>query len=121
MARGRPRDVELERGWRKRMDRWGRVGDTIGEFCRGEGVSESAFYFWRRELSRRDRTAQRPRRPARGDTGHVFLPVTIRNPSWMQSLDIEIELPDGTVIRGTGEASPERLGQVAAALRGQAC
>jgi hypothetical protein len=114
MATGRPRDEVRAQRWRERIERWELSGLTVRAFCRKAGLSQGTFFYWRRALAQRSagpaaKAAALPR----------FVPVTIR-PS-PHSPDIEIQLPDGTVIRGTGEATPERLGQVAAALRAAAC
>jgi transposase-like protein len=47
------RDAHKERHWRDIVKRQGQSGGTVRDFCHGEGVKESAFYWWRRELSRR--------------------------------------------------------------------
>ena len=47
------REARKERYWREIVKRQGQSGGTVREFCRREGVQESAFYWWRRELSRR--------------------------------------------------------------------
>ena len=47
------RDAKKERYWRDIVQRQGQSGDSITAYCRREGVQESAFYWWRRELSRR--------------------------------------------------------------------
>jgi transposase len=47
------RDARKERYWQDIVKRQGRSGESIKAYCRREGVTESAFYWWRRELSRR--------------------------------------------------------------------
>jgi transposase len=47
------RDAHKERHWRDIVKRQERNGESIKAYCRREGVTESAFYWWRRELSRR--------------------------------------------------------------------
>lgn len=44
------RDRELERAWRRRVRAQRTSGLTVRVFCEWEGLPESAFYFWRREL-----------------------------------------------------------------------
>ena len=39
--------------WEEAMRRWKESGQSVRDFCRNEGVRESAFYFWRRELAQR--------------------------------------------------------------------
>ena len=47
------RDAKKERYWQDVVKRQGQSGGTVRDFCRREGMNESAFYWWRRELSRR--------------------------------------------------------------------
>ena len=66
MAKGANRDKGREARWRRIVDQHARSGLTIRQFCRDNDLTESAFYFWRRELQRRDRQRpQRRRRPVR--------------------------------------------------------
>lgn len=51
----RRRDPVKERFWRRVVRRRQRSGLTVREFCRDEGVAESSYHYWRRELARRDR------------------------------------------------------------------
>jgi len=41
------------------MRRWKEGGQAVRAFCRAEGLRKSAFYFWRRELTRRGQRAGR--------------------------------------------------------------
>lgn len=40
--------------WREHVAGWGRSGQSVREYCRAQGVTESGFHFWKRELKRRD-------------------------------------------------------------------
>lgn len=48
------RDKQKERFWRRALKRQTRGRETIRAFCEREGLAETAFHFWRRELARRD-------------------------------------------------------------------
>ena len=54
MAKGKERSKSKEAFWRRLIGRHERSGLTIREFCREHGQRETAFYFWRRELARRE-------------------------------------------------------------------
>ncbi len=90
------RDRGLEREWRQRMRARDTGGLTVRTFCELEGLAESAFYFWRRELQRRDvergdgrrhRTTRavessadrlaEPRRRPSSPAGPRFVPVVV--------------------------------------------
>ena len=45
-------DSQKLRYWEEVMRRWREGGQSVRAFCRAEGLRESAFYFWRRELTR---------------------------------------------------------------------
>src|SRR6516165_5990369 len=47
-------DAVKERKWRRVLERWRRSGLSIRAFCGAEGIGEHLFYWWRRELARRD-------------------------------------------------------------------
>ena len=53
VVKGKARDVELERRWRRIMGEQRRSGLTVREFCRRGGLAETSFHYWRRELRRR--------------------------------------------------------------------
>jgi transposase-like protein len=62
------RDRKKERVWRK-IIRGRRDGVSIRAYCRARGVKEATFYWWRRELARRDTV---------GPTA-AFVPVVLRD------------------------------------------
>jgi hypothetical protein len=68
MARGKVRDKSKEVFWRRTVRRQGQSGLTVRAFCREHELRETAFYFWRRELVRRE--AARPASVA-------FMPVRV--------------------------------------------
>ena len=49
---GRP---SREPYWRQVIARWKRSGLSVRAFCGAEGLNPMTFYWWRRELGRRDR------------------------------------------------------------------
>ena len=53
MAKGQ-RDAGREAYWRKMIASWRESGLGVRPFCRRERLKETALYFWRRELQRRD-------------------------------------------------------------------
>ena len=48
------RSPEKEAFWRKLLRRQRSSGQSVVQFCRQQGVSEAAFYHWKREIGRRD-------------------------------------------------------------------
>src|SRR5690349_849870 len=82
------RDPNKERRWRKIVRRWGE-GESVRTHCRKHGVNEASFYWWRRELARRDAA-----------TTTAFVPVMIEQPVAVQRVNgLVIELCGGRVLR----------------------
>lgn len=52
------RDLRKEQEWQERLQRWQQSGESVRAFCRREGLQESAFFAWRRELERRRQERQ---------------------------------------------------------------
>lgn len=121
--------------WRaglERAERTGRAAITVREFCRVRGLRESSFYFWRRELARREgnRTAGRGasrsasregNRTASPAPGAMFAPVTVRSPALPAAksallpaepaapIDLEIAGVTLRILPGFDEATLARL------------
>lgn len=100
---GRPRcGVDDFLAWQDRLEGQRDSGLSVEEFCQQEGVPRSTFYRWANQL--RDGAAQAvltaaKARPAAGKEHPVapshdakFLPISLAPP-------IEIEFPNGTVVR----------------------
>lgn len=58
----RGRDLKKESRWRKPVLAQQRSGQTVRQYCRENGLTESAFWFWKRELARRagEKPTRRP-------------------------------------------------------------
>ena len=133
MAKGANRDKGREARWRRIVGQHARSGLTIRQFCRDNDLTESAFYFWRCELQRRDR--QRPQRrrgpvrqgqdrqrgsmdaASRQPASATFVPVSISPQSRSQAADIEIVLPGGARVRVGSEVNRRALADVVAVLQ----
>ena len=115
---GRPRcglDDYLE--WQQRLESYRESGLSIEVFCVQEGVSRSTFHRWARQLRDgipewlKEEEAQREK----AETGEaVFLPITLK------ASPVEIELPNGGIVRlplGVGQAVLVEVIRAAGALR----
>lgn len=108
----RPRDPNLERAWRQRLERQSQSHLSISAFCARESVSSSSFHAWKRRLAAR----LSPARPV----SPLFVPLHLdtlphedgRSPRH----GIELELPHQVRLRFDSPPEPEWLGRVVAAL-----
>ena len=125
--------------WRKRLARHRSSAMSVRAFCRREGLAETAFYFWRREIALRDAesASQQQRRPgfvqllpggsAAGVAGPGTLapapPVAATVPAAAEVCSAAIELCLGgnrrLLIRDGFDAA--LLARVVAALEGMSC
>lgn len=55
--RVRRRDPAKERFWREALKAFAASGMSVRRFCRQRQLPETAFYFWRAEIGRRDGAA----------------------------------------------------------------
>lgn len=53
-GRGSHRDPVKEQFWRDALKRFAASGQSVREFCAARQLTETAFYFWRNEIRRRD-------------------------------------------------------------------
>lgn len=124
MAKRPVRDRGKEAFWRDTLRKQGRSGLTIRTYCRKHHLGESLFYFWRRELVRRD--AIRTQRP--------FVSVRVREEGRGSGRErdgvsrakdtggyLEIELVGGYRVSVSGPVDRQALRDVLAVLEGASC
>ena len=112
---GRRIDEQLWEGWRRRVARYEQWSGTVAAFCDREGVSAVAFYQWRRKLDGQfagGLTKPAGELPTSEETPR-FLPVRIAS----ATEPVEIELPNGVLVRVTVDAGRSLDAVLAAAAR----
>ena len=121
MAKGVSRDRRREAQWRRVVGEHGRSGLTVREFCRKSKLRESTFYFWRRELERRQ--AEQEQRPQTGPSAApAFVAVRVEEHSGTAADGrIVIELSGGRRVHVTPPVERQALADVLAVLEGHAC
>ena len=96
---GRVANSELASLWRNRVERQGRSGLSIVEYCRREGFSASNFHGWKRRLhASRSRVARKSKKrgqqrtsPSSPRGGFVQVPLTVES-------TIDVRFADGTIV-----------------------
>jgi hypothetical protein len=112
MGRVAARDLQKEAVWRRRLSRHAESGQSVRAWCRKHGVTETAFYWWRRELARRD---------AEGRAAS-FVPVHVTEaPARGCDWRIEIVLTDGRRVRVVDPVDGQALADVLDVLERRAC
>ena len=93
---GRKKNESAEVVWHDRLARFDRSDLTVKQFCRREGVSDAAFYQWRKRLKNSGRRAKATGKPAdnRVSSGEAFVPVSVSAPTFA-----EVDFPNGVRVR----------------------
>ncbi len=117
MTKRAKRCAERQANWEELMRGWQQSGQSVRQYCRAAGLRESAFYFWRGELARRNRqppagSSSRPQvRPAtpevprpvqasrRRDPAPAFVPVHLMGRCAEAAYGVEIVLGQGRTVR----------------------
>ena len=122
------RQENKEQHWRGHLAAWQGGGLSIRAYCRQQGLSEPSFYFWRRELLRRDHqacsttrgaTAQRSATvrqtaTAQRSASATWMPLAVSQPG---SPTVEVHLPEGTVLRIPADVAASTWDSLLTALR----
>ena len=111
MRKGKARNPDREQQWRKRLQEQQRSRLSIRAYCRSKGLSEPAFYFWRRELKLRARlqTAAQP-------FVELQVPVAAAAP-----LALELLLPQGLRLQIQRGCDLQLVRELLQVLEGRAC
>ena len=118
------RDVRKESKWRRHVMAQGERGLSVRAYCRGRGISEQGFHWWRRELARRDGEKVQLAEKAQP----AFVPVQVMVAGtpvadFTPTGTVEIVLPrdrGDRLVRVTGPVDRQQLVDVLAALEGSA-
>jgi len=113
MAKGKVRDKSKEAFWRRTVRRQGQSGLTVRAFCREHELQETAFYFWRRELARREVADRR---------SAAFMPVQVVEETPAPAGGrIEIVLSGDRRVHVAAPVNRQALADVLAVLEAAAC
>jgi len=94
-------DPRREAFWRRMLRRRAKSGMTIAEFCANEDLTESAFYYWQRQIRRRDSQSRALNSDSNGEA--TLLPVQILD-DCVGAAPVEIVASNGYLVR-VGEAA----------------
>ena len=114
MAEGRKRSRRREQRWRRLMREHGESGLTVREFCRRRKVTETAFYYWRRELQRREAELANGS-PTDAPASFVAVRLAASDVEGLAASDVE------GLARGDVEGLPERNADAVEGDRRAAC
>jgi transposase-like protein len=99
-----PSDLDDYLDWQERLESYKASGLSLDEFCLREGVSRSTFYRWMDQLKDgipESMVAEEAARKQAESGEAVFVPISLK------ASPVEIELPNGGVVR-----LPLGIGQV---------
>ena len=115
----RERSAALWAQWRERVERYARGAETAAAFCRREGVSTASLFAWRRRLKASAASAAggaQATNLARPRFVPVRLPAGLSSSAGDDRLArVEIELPNGAIVRMTGASRGLLRAAIAAA------
>jgi hypothetical protein len=118
MAKGKARDKGKEAYWQQKLREHSQSGLPIRAFCRQQKLAETAFYFWRREIARR----QCERRPKPRRRRALFVPVRVTAEAQSPpGGEMAIALADGRRIHLTPPVDKQSLRDILAVMEARAC
>jgi transposase len=112
-----PSDLDDYLDWQQRLDSFKASGLSIDEFCLQEGVSRSTYYRWVDQLKDgvpKPMVAEKAAQQQAESGEAAFVPITLK------ASPVEIELPNGGVVRlplGVGQAVLVEVIRAVGALR----
>ena len=95
--------------WQMVIETWQNSGMSVAKFCRAEGLSEGAFYNWRKKLSH---VASRQNESSQSNPS-AFIKVALPD---SKHAPIELKLSSGNILRIHSGADNKTLSIVLSAL-----
>ena len=109
--------------WREHVAGWEKSGQSVRGYCRAQGLTESGFHFWKRELKRRDAVRGREGWAVSGEFTKQALFVEMR-PARVEAVvpsAIEMVLSGERVVRVHPGFDAATLAGVVRLLEGLGC
>ena len=104
--------VERERKWREHLAAWKNSGLSQAAYCRQQGLMQSDFSWWKREITCRDQ---------RVSAAPAFIPVQVALTP-LEAQRFELLLSGGRVLRFDARVDPAALNRIVRMLeREPAC
>ena len=113
------RDAEKERYWRRVIGEAARSGISIRRFCQQRKLRESQFYWWQRELEKRQQArafGSGNTSKATKDAGQATFALVSEDGGEVGSAGIELVLRDGRWLRIGKGVDEETLRRVVGVL-----
>ena len=112
----RRRDPAREQSWREHLRRFAASGQSVREFCVAHRLRETAFYFWRSEIGRRDGQASPRRQHAKPRRVRplAFARVLVKAPAMNDGL--RLRLNGGRELLLPASMAPEQVARLIRAL-----
>jgi hypothetical protein len=95
--------------WQMVIETWQNSGISVSKFCKAEGLSEGAFYNWRKKLSGIASEPVKPSEPSPSAFIKVALPEN-------NHAALELELSSGNILRIHSGADNKTLSSVLSVL-----
>ena len=112
-----PSDLDDYLEWQERLENYKASGLEVEVFCLQEGVSRTTFYKWAQRLKDgipESMVAEKAARERAESGAAVFVPITLK------ASPVEIELPNGGIVRlplGVGQTVLVEVIRAVGALR----
>ena len=95
--------------WQMVIETWQNSGMSVAKFCKAEGLSEGAFYNWRKKLST---VVSVPKEPPQSSPS-AFIKVALPD---SEHAPIELELSSGSILRINPGSDTKTLSSVLSIL-----
>ena len=115
----RQRDLRREQIWRRHLERQQSSGFTVRDYCRENALRETAFFFWKKEIAKRNgESSAIPPATTTAPSAPAFVPVAlIDSPGSRNETPIDIRLVEGHRLRVRSGCNLDLLADVLAMLR----
>lgn len=104
------RDLKREQIWRRHLEQQRTSGVTVRAYCLANALRETSFFYWKKEIAKRDRETAANAKPA-------FVPVAVINAPTRSDTPIDVRLAEGHRVRIRSGCDRVLLADVLAMLR----
>jgi hypothetical protein len=94
------RDLNREQVWRRHLDQQRSSGLTVRAYCQEYSLRETSFFFWKKEIAKRDSESRAIPSARTAPSAPAFVPVAvIDSPTDRNETTIDVRLAGGHRVR----------------------